>query len=101
MEERYYIGTDLKFKFTITAQGFNQATDEYKIDPYCGNAHIVVTQDDIIEDGGEFFLLVDTSKLKPGPLKMVLTAFVPDDDFPSGVRKEVAVQNLAYIKTVI
>ena len=99
-EEKYYIGTDLKFKIEITASGFNQGTDEYTIDLYSGTRQISVTQDDIVEDNGEYFLLVPTSSLKPGVLKMVVTAKVPDDDFPAGYRNEVTVQNLAYLKAV-
>lgn len=106
MEENYYIGTDLKFQITVTADGFDQATDEYVVDLYCGDAysgcsHISIASSDIVEDSGDFFLLVETSKLKPGKLTMVLTAYVPDEDFPTGVRKEVVVQDLAVIKNVI
>lgn len=99
-EEKYYIGTDLKFKLEITASGFDQGTDEYTIDLYSGSKRITVTQDQIIDDGDGFYLLVPTSQLKPGVLKMVVTAKVPDGDFPSGYRNEVTVQNLAYLKGV-
>lgn len=106
MEEKYYIGTDLKFQITVTADGFDQATDEYKVDLYCGDAysgcsHITIPSSDIVEDDGDYFMLVETSRLKPGKLTMVLTAYVEDNDFPAGVRKEVVVQDLAVIKSVI
>lgn len=102
MNGKYYIGTDLKFKVTVTAGGFDQEHDEYKIDLYCGGTlAMTITQDDIVENGGDYYMLVPTSSLSPGPLRMVLTAYVPDTDFASGIRKEVVVQNLAVIKSVM
>ena len=101
-ESKYFIGTDLKFKITITADGFDQSSDDYKIELYCGNTQITINKSDIYTDPdtGDFYLLVETSKLRPGLLKMVVTAYVNDDAFPSGVRKEVTVQNIAYIKGI-
>ena len=101
-ESKYFIGTDLKFKITITAEGFDQGSDNYKIDLYCGNTQISIPKEDIYQDPDtdDYYLLVETSKLRPGLLKMVVTAYVPDDAFPSGIRKEVTVQNIAYIKGI-
>lgn len=101
-ESKYYIGTDLKFKITITAEGFSQDSDDYKVELYCGNTQITINKEDIVKDPDtdDFYMMVETSKLRPGMLRMVVTAFVPDDLFPSGVRKEVTVQNIAYIKSV-
>ena len=105
-EEKYFIGTDLKFKITISADGFDQSVDRYQIDIYSGEqfggcSHIVVPSEDIVEDDGEYFLLVETRKLSPGMLRLVVTAFVPDEDFPSGYRREVTAQDVAYIKSVV
>lgn len=99
-EDRYYLGSDLKFKIEITASGFNQATDEYHIDLYCGNKKISYTQADIYEEGGNYYLLVNTDLLKPGTMKLVITALVPDDSFESGVRREVEVKNIGVIKSI-
>ena len=99
-EDRYYLGSDLKFKIEITASGFDQATDDYTIDLYCGNKKIVYTKADIVEQDGEHYLLVNTSLLKPGTMKLVITAMVPDDTFNSGVRREVEVINIGTIKSI-
>ena len=80
-EDRYYLGSDLKFKIEITASGFDQATDDYTIDLYCGNKKIAYTKADIVEQDGNYYLLVDTSLLRPGTMKLVITAMVPDDTF--------------------
>lgn len=99
-EDRYYLGSDLKFKIEITASGFDQATDDYTIDLYCGNKKIAYTRSDIVEQGGEYYLLVNTSLLKPGTMKLVITAMVPDDTFASGVRREIEVVNIGTIKSI-
>lgn len=99
-EDRYYLGSDLKFKIEITASGFDQSTDNYTVDLYCGNKKISYKKEDIVEQDSNYYLLVDTSLLKPGTMKLVITAFVPDDTFDSGVRKEIEVVNIGVIKNI-
>lgn len=100
-EDRYYIGTDLKFKIDIRAAGFNQAEDDYELDLYTGGAEpLHFTQDDIRQDGSDFYLCVPTASLTPGPLKLVVTAHVPDTDFGDNERTEIAVKNVGYLKAV-
>lgn len=99
-EEQYYIGSDLKFKIDITALGFDQNTDEYKIDLYCGGKKISYTNADIKTDevSGDHYLLVNTDKLTSGPMKIVVTACVQDEIFDSGVRREVDVKSIGALK---
>ena len=97
--QSYYIGTDLKFNVNITASGFNQDTDPYTITVYCGNRKIVFTQDDVVVDGANHYILVNTDLLKTGTMKFVVTAEVNDDDFDH--RREVDVQTVGVIKSVI
>jgi hypothetical protein len=99
-EDRYYLGSDLKFKIEITAAGFDQATDDYTVDLYCGNKKIAYTRADIVEQAGDYYLLVNTSLLKPGIMKLVITAMVPDNTFASGVRREVEVKTIGVIKSI-
>lgn len=100
MEDKYYLGSDLKFKIDITASGFDQDTDEYTIDLYSGNQKISYTDKDIVTQDDNHYLLVNTDRLRPGPIKLVITAFVPDKDFESGVRREVEVKTIGYIKSI-
>lgn len=100
-EGRYYTGSDLKFQVTITAPGFSQDCDNYDIEFYCGDQHMSFNQDDVISNDGKFYLAIPTSSMRPGLLRMVITAYVPDTDFESGIRKEVAVQNLGFLKSVM
>ena len=103
MEEKYYIGTDLKFALDISVEGggFDQASGNYDIDIYCGSKHLHFDQSDIVQDGDDFFLCIPTKELRAGIMKMVVTAYVEDDDFPEGVRREVAVENIATLKSVL
>lgn len=96
----YYIGEDLKFEVTLTATGFDQNRDNYKIDFYCGDKHLDFTRDDVISKEGKFYLPVPTATLKPGMMKMVFTAYVPDPDFPDGTRTEITVVNLPTLRAV-
>ncbi len=101
-DNKYYIGLDLKFRVAIEAPGFNQVSDNYTLDFYCGKEKMSFTQDDVIEDtDGNFFLFIPTSELSPGIMKMVITAFVPDDDSPTGIRKEVGVVNLGPLRITV
>lgn len=99
-EEKYFIGSDLKFKVEITASGFNQNTDEYTIDICCGNRELHFTNEDVITEGGSHYLLINTDLLRPGIMKMVVTAKVPDHMSTSGKRREVDVKNIGTIRNV-
>lgn len=103
----------MKFSIAITATGFTQATDYYVVDLYCGKNKLTAHSDgvgdtpgvQIVENDGTYYLLVETALLRPGSLRMVVTAYVPDEDFPGedgheGTRREVAVQDIAEIGSV-
>lgn len=101
MANGYYIGTDLKFKINISAEGFNMATDNFNIKIRSGNSLINVPNENIVPDGeGGYYLLINTSQLKVGLLQLIIIAEVPDNDFPTGIRHEVERINLCTIKQV-
>ena len=98
-EERYYIGTDLKFAITITADGFDMASDDYACELLCGFKKVTVKKDDIVTGvDGESYLLVDTTQFPSGTLRWVVTASVPDGDYAKGYRNEVDATDLCIIK---
>lgn len=98
---KYYVGSDLKFQVTITAPGFSQDCDDYNIEFYCGGSHLSFNQNDVISSDGKFYLAIPASRMSPGMMRMIITAYVPDSDFEGGIRKEIAVQNLGYLKSVM
>ena len=98
---RFYVGEDLKFQITLVAEGFNQDSDRYDLEFHCGNYVHTYTQDDVVKGAdGNHYLLIPTSTLAPGMMRMVITAYVPDADFQSGIRKEVEAVNLGPLKPV-
>ena len=96
--EGYYVGTDLKFKIDITAEGFDQFQDDFEIKVVCGNRTQVITQDDVVEDDDGLYILIDTTQFGTGLVKLIVTAKVPDTNFESGYRREVTVHELCYIR---
>lgn len=100
INDGYYIGSDLKFRVNISAPGFDQSRDEYYIDVYCGEKHKRYSNSDVKEGTDGYYLPIETEGLDPGQLKFVITAFVPDEDFNDGTRRQIAVRKLKYLKNV-
>ena len=99
---RYYIGENLKFKITLTAEGFDQSTDNYDVDFYCGDNPVQhFTQSDMKQGmDGDYYLLIDTEGMKPGVMRMVITAYIPDYDFDDNNRKEIESISLGPLRPV-
>lgn len=99
MNDTFYIGTDLKFLLDIQAEGFSMTDDDFSVTLTCANKSVELQKEDIATDGdGNYYLLVDTTQFGNGTLVATVKASVPDDDFPSGIRHEVAVIGLCIIK---
>ena len=49
MEEKYYIGTDLKFLINIEAEGFSMDDDDYEIELRCNNRTARVEKEDSVD----------------------------------------------------
>lgn len=98
-QEKYYIGTDLKFALDITGEGFSMDDDDYEIELSCGNKKVPVSKQEVIDASDEdgYYLLVDSSKFPSGTLHMVVTAYVPDNSFKTKVRREVMSMDLCYL----
>lgn len=102
MAKGFYVGTDLKFKIDIQADGFDMEYDDFSVALKCGNNTIEVPKENIVNDGeGNWFILVSTDAFRgSGLVSMIVTAYVPDEDFPSGIRREVEKIELCVIKSV-
>ena len=103
-QERAWVGTGLKFAVTITAEGFDQEEDDWKVVFQCGRNTLELTKADMsISDDGEkltFIANVDTSLLGAGTLSVTTYAYVPDTDWDSGYRVEVDKQDILDIKAI-
>ncbi len=101
--ERYYVGTDLKFALTITSEGFNMDTDPWVATVRCGKKEVKCERaNSVIDENGQWYILVDSSVLMAGTYILIVDIDVPDDDFKDGYRHEtlkmeqpLAVVNLA------
>lgn len=100
-QERAWVGTGLKFAITITAEGFDQATDDWSVKFICGRKSLEFDKQDMaISEDGAYIANVDTSLLGAGTLSVITYAHVPDEDWEQGYRVEVDKQDILYIKEV-
>lgn len=98
--ERAWVGTGLKFAVTITAEGFSQVEDEWKVVFQCGRKTLELSKEDMsIGEDDTYIANVDTSLLGAGTLSVITYAYVPDEDWEGGVRVEVDKQDILYIES--
>ena len=49
---------------------------------------------------GNHYLLIETEGMTPGVMRMVITAYIPDEDFDDNVRKEIESLSLGPLRPV-
>ena len=75
------------------------ATDNFKVDLVCGKRTVTKTKDSMATDGeGNYFVCFDTADLGVGKVTAVVTAYIPDADFPDGLRTEVQKLDIGTIR---
>lgn len=100
--ESAYIGQELKYALTMEAEGFSIDTDNYRIDFVCGKKTVSKNPEDILMDEtGQYYVTLNTSGFKPGDLYAIVYAFVPDEDFPDGLRTEIVKTKLTTLKKLL
>lgn len=95
--KKVYLGTQLKVKLSIIADDFNMIRDGYSIDVKKQNIDRIVMhidKNDIIVNNNECFMILDTQKLGTGTFSIIVTAYIPDEDFEYGTRREVGCADL-------
>ncbi len=100
-----YVGTKLKYKVEITAEGFSMDRDEFEVEIRRGKQSVVIKKQDMLihepESGDmEYYIVVDTEALGSGKYEVITRAYVPDDDFEEGVRPEIDKQTLIVVAGV-
>ena len=98
MNENPHLGTELKYKITMTATGFSMDEDDWTVTISRGSASRTFTKADCIHGGDGWYVCFDTAAFGPGQYYGTLTAFVPDNDFPDGTRTEVQLVELDYVE---
>lgn len=97
MKESLFIPTQAKYRIEIESPGFDMATDNFKLTLKRGTVSHEFLKSDLIDkveivDGEEkhqFYLCFDTEDFGAGDIIVIVEAYVPDEDFTGGIRKEV------------
>lgn len=99
-EEYGYVGTGLKWAVNMTCEGFDMNEDEWKIIVSRGSKTIEYTPETATYDDTEdqWYICLDSAELGPGNAIITFVAYVVDNDFPNGIRTEVAEYNLINIR---
>lgn len=99
--ERAFIGTELKFLVEIEAGGFSMVDDDFTVTIKRGSKQHVFAKTDLIRDEEDkFYVCFDSAEFGSGMIQAIVTAYVPDTDFPDGLRTEVYLMDLLNINRV-
>lgn len=87
-----FIGTELKLNVNIEPMGeLTMDSYDFEVEVYCSPKKTIVTPKSnmIRTDENNYIVLVDTAIVGAGDLKIKVTAYIPDADFPDMLRTEV------------
>ena len=98
--DKCYIRTDLKWLINVECEGFDMDEDDFDVELRCGAQCYKCKDSEVVKEGDDWYLCIDTTKFKPGLLQMVFMAYVPDDAFEDGTRTEVGVLNLCQLREI-
>lgn len=93
-----HLGTELKYKVTMAATGFSMDSDDWSVTIVRGCKSRVFTKATCIHGEDGWYVCFDTSYFGAGQYYGILTAYVPDTDFPDGTRTEVQQVKLDYVE---
>ena len=91
---KYHIGTEMKLNISVDPIGdITMETYDFVVDVFCSPSKVLtISKGDAIKvDANNYILLIDTTALGTGKVKVKLTAIIPDDDFSDGFRTEIAI----------
>lgn len=100
-----FIGTELKLNINIEPMDeFTMDDYDWLAEVYCSTKRIItISKSSAIRiDSNNYVLLVDSNLLGAGDVKVRLTAYIPDFDFPDTLRSEVSIVDtgLKIVKTI-
>lgn len=101
VNDKIFVGTELKFKVDIQAAGFSMDHDNFTVLIRRRNQEKFFRKEDLVNDGeGGYYVCFDTSEFGPGLISAVVTAYVPDSDFSDGFRTEVISMDLVLVNKI-
>lgn len=90
------IGTEMKLNISVDPLGEITMDDyDFEVEVFCipQKKIEIIKEDSIRIDENNYIILVDSSKLGIGKVKVKFTAYIPDVDFDDGYRTEVLTIN--------
>lgn len=100
IDDEAFLGTEKKYLLEIKSSGFDMETDDFNVTIKRGANTIHLEKADMVQDhDGNYYITFDTSDLGTGVASITVTAYVPDSDFPDGLRTEIEKFNLVRIKS--
>lgn len=94
-------GEEVKYKVTISHQGFNMNQNDFQIRLKYGmlGKSLLITKDEMISNSrDEWYFMFSTDEMV-GRIKAECTLFIPDTDYADGFRTEVDLQTLCTVIT--
>lgn len=91
---KYHIGTEMKLNISVDPIGdITMETYDFVVEVFCSPSKVLtISKEDAIKvDANNYIVLIDTTALGTGKVKVKLTAIIPDDDFSDGFRTEIAI----------
>lgn len=83
-------GTQLKLFLNIEAEGFDIVRDDFSVMIKTIRATKVIEKSEMkISEEERYFFTIDTGELGTGEYIAYVTAYIPDEDFDEGIRREV------------
>ena len=95
-----WLGGHLKFAVSMSCPGFDMETDDWRITVTRRDKSVVFTKENAVNDGEQWYICLDSSEIGVGTVFIIFEAFVPDGDFPDGIRREVERYELIRIKNI-
>ena len=96
-----FLGTELKYAITITADGFDMDRDGWTVEIIRGKNSRVFDKEECFQDEqGQWYVAFGTAEFGAGQYYAAITAFVPDDDFKDGFRTEITVVRLLTVEAI-
>lgn len=86
-----FYGSTPKYKLDIQAD-LPMSDFDFDLKLTCGEKSLIVRKNDLLlTKDGDYLLCLDTKLLGAGVVRGVVTAYIPDSDFPDGIRREIGI----------
>ncbi|MBR3625218.1 MAG: hypothetical protein IKN48_02550 [Bacteroidaceae bacterium] len=88
---RHYLGSEEKYALSIDCEGFSMDTDPWTAYVTGGSGKQTFRRgENTVTDGnGQWYIIIDTTKLGVGMCYLTAEFDVPDHDFPDSYRRQI------------